>query len=209
VDSNDFHVLAWAEAFENAGYEFERQTIHDQIGKGSDMLVPSLLPELDEVSVNALGDGQGEIYQRKYLHQVRPFRGARDLLARSQQSGQQVVLASSASQPEVDQYLKLLDCRQFVTATTSADDVEHSKPAPDIFAMALKKVAPLSASEVMVVGDTPYDVEAAAKCGIASIAVRSGKFPDDALRIAGASAIYDDVASLLADFDGSPLAMPG
>jgi membrane protein len=75
--------------------------------------------------------------------------------------------------------------------------------------MALKKVAPLSASEVMVVGDTPYDVEAAAKCGIAAIAVRSGKFPDDTLRIAGARAIYDDVAALLADFDSSPLATQG
>jgi HAD superfamily hydrolase (TIGR01509 family) len=209
VDSNDLHVLAWEEAFENAGYEFERQTIHDQIGKGSDMLVPFLLPESDEVSVKALGDRQGEIYQRKYLHDAKPFHGARDLLARARQSGQQVVLASSASQAEVDHYLELLDCRQLVVATTSADDVEHSKPAPDIFAMALKKVAPLSASEVMVVGDTPYDVEAASKCGIAAIAVRSGKFSDDTLRNAGASAIYDDVASLLADFDGSPLAPQG
>ena len=93
-----------------------------------------------------------------------------------------------------------------VDATTSSDDVQNTKPAPDIFATALQKVAPLSADEVIVVGDTPYDIEAAAKCGIAAIGLRSGKFPDEALRTAGAVAIYHDVASLLAGYAESPLA---
>jgi membrane protein len=115
------------------------------------------------------------------------------------------VLASSASSDELDHYVDLLDVRQVVSVSTTSDDVEKTKPAPDIFAVALKKLAPLKPDEVIVVGDTPYDVEAAAKCGIRAVAVRSGKFDDDALTRAGAIALYDDVAALLADFANSPL----
>jgi phosphoglycolate phosphatase-like HAD superfamily hydrolase len=117
-----------------------------------------------------------------------------------------VVLASSASQSDVDFYLDLLDARDLVDAVTSADDVKNSKPAPDIFAAALEKVSPHRAAEVMVVGDTPYDVEAARKCRIATIGVRSGGFSDESLQEAGAIALYDGVAALLAEFEASLLA---
>jgi HAD superfamily hydrolase (TIGR01509 family) len=205
VDSNDMHVLAWEEAFAGVGATFERQTIHDQIGKGTDMLVPALLPEANEAVQEKLGDAQGQVFKAKFLDTVKPFTGAHDLLARARSSGRKVVLASSASKPELEHYLGLLDAHDLVDATTSADDVESTKPAPDIFATALKKLAPLSAKEVIVVGDTPYDIEAAAKCGIATIGLRSGKFSDESLRAAGAIALYDDAAALLADYDKSPL----
>jgi HAD superfamily hydrolase (TIGR01509 family) len=206
VDSNDFHVRAWEEAFLNAGKKFDPQVIHDQIGKGTDMLVPTLMPDADDAEQEKLGDAHGDLFKSRYLDRVKPFPGARDLLIRVRDAGQQVVLASSASKAELEHYLDLLDARGIVDETTSADDVERTKPAPDIFATALEKVAPLAPEEVIVVGDTPYDVEAAAKCGIAAIALRSGKFPDEALREAGAIALYDDVAALLAGYDGSPLA---
>ena len=206
VDSNDFHVSAWQEAFLAAGVSFDRQVIHDQIGKGADMLVPTLMPDSDKAQQRRLGDAQGDAFKRKYLQQVKAFPGARDLLLRVHDAGQKVVLASSASRDEVDHYLDLLDIRQIVAATTSADDVEHTKPAPDIFAAAIKKVAPLTASEIIVVGDTPYDVEAAAKCGIATIAVRSGNFADRSLVEAGAVALYDNVGSLVTGYNSSPLA---
>ena len=205
VDSNDLHVLAWEEGFATIGVKFDRQTIHDQIGKGTDMLVPSLLPNADGATQEKLGKAQGDVFKTKFLDQVKPFPGAHDLLARVHTAGQTVVLASSASSEELDHYIGLLDARNLVGATTSADDVEKTKPAPDIFATALKKVAPISADEAIVVGDTPYDIEAAGKCGIAAVAVRSGGFPDDALLKAGAIALYDDVAALLADYDRSPL----
>lgn len=205
VDSNDMHVLAWEEAFAGVGATFERQTIHDQIGKGTDMLVPTLLPEADETEQEKLGDAQGQVFKAKFLDTVKPFPGAHDLLARARSSGQRVVLASSASKPELEHYLGLLDAHDLVDTTTSADDVESTKPAPDIFATALKKLVPLSAEEVIVVGDTPYDIEAAAKCGIATIGLRSGKFSDESLLAAGAIALYDDAAALLADYDKSPL----
>lgn len=209
VDSNDMHVRAWEEAFAGMGAEFGRQTIHDQIGKGTDMLVPTLLPDADEGTQEKLGDAHGDVFKARFLKEVKPFPGAHDLLARVRAAGQTVVLASSASAPELEHYLDLLDARDLVSATTSADDVENTKPAPDIFASALEKVAPLSSHEAIVVGDTPYDIEAAGKCGIAAIGVRSGKFPDEALLRAGAIALYDDVAALLADYDNSPLAADG
>ena len=205
VDSNDMHVLAWEEAFAGIGASFDRQVIHDQIGKGTDMLVPTLLPDADEATQERLGKAHGDVFKARFLGQVKPFAGAHDLLAAVHAAGRTVVLASSASAEELDHYLGLLDARGLVGATTSADDVERTKPAPDIFATALRKVAPLRADEAIAVGDTPYDVEAAAKCGIATVALRSGKFSDEALRGAGAVALYDGTADLLAGLDHSPL----
>jgi HAD superfamily hydrolase (TIGR01509 family) len=205
VDSNDLHVLAWQEAFKSIGVDLDREAIHEQIGKGTDMFVPALLPDADDATQEALGKAHGAAFKGRYLEKVKPFAGAHDLLARVREAGQTVVLASSASAEELEHYTSLLDAEDLVGATTSADDVQRTKPAPDIFATALEKVVPLTADEVLVVGDTPYDVEAAVKCGIGAIAVRSGKFPDEALRAAGAIALYDDVAALLADYDASPL----
>jgi len=205
VDSNDLHVQAWQRALGDAGHDVDAPTIHAQIGKGSDMFVPALLPDADDATIETLGDAHGDVYKSDFIASVQPFPHARDLMLRVQRAGQRVVLATSASAEELDHYLDLLDARGIVTATTGADDVEHTKPAPDIFATALKKVAPLGPDEVIVVGDTPYDIEAAAGCGIAAIGLRSGGFPDERLHEAGAVALYDDVAALLADYDASPL----
>jgi phosphoglycolate phosphatase-like HAD superfamily hydrolase len=205
VDSNDMHVMAWEEAFAGIDRHFERQVIHDQIGKGTDMLVPALLPDLDDAAAEKLGDAHGAVFKDRFLEKVEPFADAHVLLEHVYGRGQQVVLASSASGPELDHYLDLLDARGLVTATTSGDDVEQTKPAPDIFATALAKLIGVEADEAIVVGDTPYDIEAAAKCGVAAVAVRSGGFSDEVLTRAGAIAIYDDVAALLKGYDTSPL----
>lgn len=122
-----------------------------------------------------------------------------------QKLGQKVVLASSADAKEVAHYVSLMKLGRVVSATTSIDDVETSKPAGDIFQAALDKVKPLSADQVIVVGDTPYDIEAAAKCGIRAIALRSGGFDDAVLMSAGAIALYDDAADLLARYTTSVL----
>jgi HAD superfamily hydrolase (TIGR01509 family) len=206
VDSNDQHVLAWEEVFAGEGAHFDRQVIHDQIGKGADNLVPTLLPGTDEDTHERLGDAHGEVFKARFLQGIKPFPGARDLIARVYAAGQQVVLASSAAKSELEHYTDLLDVSNLVSAATSADDVENTKPAPDIFSTALKKIAPLGPKDVVVVGDTPYDIDAAGKCGIATVALRSGKFSDESLREAGAICIYDDVAALLADYENSPLA---
>ncbi|MGP7795404.1 YhjD/YihY/BrkB family envelope integrity protein [Sphingomonas sp. CLY1604] len=203
VDSNDYHVAAWEQVFREADHPIDADTIRAQIGKGGDLLVPALWPEADDAAVERLAERHGAIFKRRYLAQVQPFPGAADLLRRVAASGRQVVLASSANGEELDHYVRLLDVADVVDATTSKDDVSTTKPAGDIFAAALKKARTLPA-HAMVVGDTPYDIEAAAKCGVASVAVRSGGFDEAAL--ADAVSRYDDVATLLDRFEETPLA---
>jgi len=206
VDSNDAHIAAWDTAFRREGIAIDRDTIHDQIGKGSDMLLPTLVPDASEDARDRMSEAHGTVFAEEHLDQVRPFADAHALLARAKSEGRQVVLASSAKQTELDHYLDLLDARDIVGATTSGDDVAHTKPAPDIFATALAKIAPIAADEAIVVGDTPYDIAAAKRCGLRAVAVRSGGFADATLQEAGAVALYDDVAALLADWEASPLA---
>lgn len=205
VDSNDYHVWAWQHAFTERGYDIAPKRIHDQIGKGGDLLVPALIPDASEAETEALSTRHGEIFKTRYLNRVRAFPHAADLLRHVAAQGQKVALASSASKDELDDYVKLLDVADVVSAATSKDDAETTKPAPDIFAAALKRlgVAPTAAR---IVGDTPYDVTAAARAGSATVAVRSGGFSDRRLHSAGARAIYDDVAAILADYRRSPLA---
>jgi YihY family inner membrane protein len=205
VDSNDLHVAAWDEAFRGHGFVLEQAAIRGQIGKGGDLLIPALLPEVSEDMQKALNERQGKIFKQRYLDGVCPFNGASELIRHVHASGQRVVLASSAETKEVRHYVGLLGVGKAVDETTSVDDVETSKPAGDIFASALNKVKPLAPHEVIVVGDTPYDVEAASKCGIRTVALRSGGFDDAVLLAAGAAALYDDAADLLRQYDASPL----
>ena len=205
VDSNDRHVAAWDEAFRERGFVVSPEAIRSQIGKGGDLLVPALLPNTTKAEQGALSDRHGEIFKQRHLDHVRPFKDAAALLRHVHDRSQRIVLASSAGRQEVKHYVSLLDVADIVDATTTIDDVATSKPAGDIFGAALKKVKPLAPSEVLVVGDTPYDIEAAEKCGIRTVAVRSGGFPDEALRGAGTIGLYDDVADPLANYDRSPL----
>ena len=204
VDSNDLHVRAWLEAFEAHGVQVSPKAVHAQIGKGADLLVPALVPGADGSIAETLGKAHGDRFKAHYLAQVRPFPHARDLLARTRAAGRRVVLASSASKAELDHYVDLLDARDLIDASTTVDDVETSKPAPDIFATALEK-AGVEAAEAVAVGDSPFDVESAAKAGMGTVALRSGGFSDQDLTHAGATALYDDAAALLRDFEASPL----
>jgi HAD superfamily hydrolase (TIGR01509 family) len=202
VDSNDRHVDAWNAVFRAAGHRFTRQQLHDLIGKGADNLVPSLLPGIAHEESARLEQAHGPIFKSRYLSSVKPFPGAHDLLLHCHRAGLKVVLATSASSEERDHYVDLLAIREIVDDSTTADDVEHTKPRPDIFQSALRK-AGVTASEAVVVGDTPYDIAAARSAGLAAVAVRSGGFADR--QLIGAIAIYDGVAAILADFDRSPL----
>jgi membrane protein len=204
VDSNDAHVRAWQEAFEGLGKTIDRSTIQGQMGKGADMLLPTLVPELDEAGRSDLATAQSDSFSMS-RNGVRPFPGARSLISHAYGLGQKIVLASSASKNDLDHYLDLIDIRDMVTVSTTSDDVENTKPAPDIFATALGRLPSMSPANVMVVGDTPYDIDAAKKCGMGTVAVRSGGFSDEALNDAGAVAIYDDVADLLRNYSQSPL----
>lgn len=206
VDTNRLHVEAWVQAFADAGHDIDPERIAAQIGKGADNLVPTLLPGANEDTAEALGDAHGRIFKDRFLETAAAFPQAQELVERVHASGRLVALASSAGKDELDHYQQLLGIAGLVDVVTTIDDVEHSKPAPDIFAVALKKANGIAADAVVVVGDSPFDMEAAKRCGMTPVAVRSGGFSDDVLREAGAAVIYDDVADLLAQFDESLLA---
>ncbi|HEX8485412.1 HAD family hydrolase [Sphingomonas sp.] len=205
IDSNTLHVDAWAEVFADAGHDVPRAAIAGQIGKGGDNLVPSLLPDSDEAERARLDEAHGDVFKARYIERARPFPDAAALLRRVAADGRKVVLASSASAAELDHYVELLGIGDIVAARTSSDDVATTKPAPDIFAVALKK-AGVQGDRAVAVGDTPYDVTSAAGAGTNTVALLSGGFAQDVLREAGAIAIYADVATLLADYEASPLA---
>ena len=205
IDSNDLHVTAWREAFLHFGHDVPADVIHGQIGKGGDNLIPTLLPGLSDEQHQALEDYRSELFKTDYLPRVVPFPGVRSLFERIVADGKTIVLASSAKGAEVDYHRNVIGAGDLVTATTSADDVEHSKPCPDIFAAALAKVNG-TPGQAVVVGDSPFDVEAAKKLGLRVIGFRSGGFPDDVLLQAGADALYDGVEDLLRGFDASLLA---
>ncbi len=206
VDSNEAHAEIWQNVFAEYGFEIDLAAIRSQIGKGGDQLVPALLPDASDEMIERLSERHGTLFKDQRLGDVKPFADAAALLRRVAQSGRHVVLASSADAKEVDHYVRLLDVARIVYARTTTDDAAASKPAGDIFAAALDKVGGLKPSQVIVVGDTPYDVQAASDCGIRTIAVRSGGFEDAVLWQTGAIAIYDDAAALLSGFNASPLA---
>jgi membrane protein len=204
VDSNEGHVTAWAFAFREEGNPQELDDIRAQIGKGGDLLVPALLPDVDGATRKRIADRHGEHFKESYLDHVRAFDGAADLVRTVHGSGRKVVLASSAKREELEHYIGLLGIENCLAATTSIDDVDVSKPEPDIFACALEMVG-VPPDRAVAVGDTVYDVEAARRAGVATVGLTSGPFDERQMKDAGAIAVFADVAELLREFDRSPL----
>lgn len=205
VDSNEFHVMAWDEAFRDSGYRAERENIRGQIGKGADQLIPSLFPDMEKNRQKIIADRHGEIFRTRYLSQVKPFPHATELVQLLHAKGKDVLLASSAEKTEVEHYAELLKLSSALKGTVSKDDVANSKPAGDIFAAALAQVFPMAASETLAVGDSPYDVESALRSNVKTIALRSGGFSGQVLAEAGAPYIYASVKDLFDNFNTSPL----
>ena len=209
IDSVDHHARAWQDAFAEIGHEIALPELRSQIGKGGDQLMPVFLSpdELDEQG-EALEKRRGEILKERYLGRIEAFPDVRALFERIRADGTKIILASSAKSDELKTYKKLADIGDLIDAETTSDDAEKSKPHPDIFLAALATIPGLEASDAIVVGDTPYDAEAAAKAGLRSVGVLCGGFPEAGLREAGCMAIFADPAQLLAQYADSPLA-PG
>ena len=207
VDSVDLHARAWQEAFEHFGKKIPFEKVRYQIGKGGDQLMPVFFTkeELDEFG-EEMEEYRGDLFKREYLPRVKAFPDVRELFERIRRAGQRIALASSAKEEELDVYKKIARIEDLVEEQTSADDAEKSKPHPDIFEAALAQLGDVKPSEVIVVGDTPYDAEAAGKAGLATVGFLSGGFPEEDLRAAGCVRIYRDASDLLAHYDDSPLA---
>ncbi|WP_019906118.1 HAD family hydrolase [Methylobacterium sp. 77] len=207
LDSVDLHARAWVDAFAHFGVETDPEKVRRQIGKGGDELMPVFLPpDRVEREGDTIEAYRSDLFKREYLHRVRPFPGVRALFERIKSADQRIALASSGKRDEVEHYQEILGIADLVDVATSSDDVERSKPHPDIFEAAIKKLAPLDARSILVIGDTPYDAEAAGKAGLSTIGVLCGGFPEADLSKAGCIAIYRDPQDLLDGFDRSPLA---
>ena len=181
------------------------ERIRPLIGKGGDKVLRELLGLEDDAPLaRRIDDDRRRLFLDHLLPGLKPTRGARDLLLRMKGEGLGCTVATSASGAELQALLRQAGIEDLIEHDASASDAEHSKPHPDIVQVALEKsgAAPRSA---LLLGDTPYDVEAARAAGVDTIALRCGGFWDDAA-LAGAIAIYDDPAALLADWDRSPLA---
>jgi HAD superfamily hydrolase (TIGR01509 family) len=206
IDSVDLHAKAWVEAFMHFGHEIAFQDLRSQIGKGGDQILNGLLPpEVIEQRGEEIKDFRADLFKRRYLPQVRAFPGVRQLFEHIRAAGQRAVLASSGNADEVEQYKEIAGIADLIDSATSSDDAERSKPFPDIFRAALAKLQGLSSDEAVVIGDTPYDAEAARNAQMKSIGVLSGGFPEQALRDAGCIAIYRGPEDLLQHYDSSPL----
>jgi HAD superfamily hydrolase (TIGR01549 family) len=207
VDSVDLHARAWQEAFEHFGKKVPFEKVRYQIGKGGDQLMPVFFSEQElEEFGEEMEKFRGELFKREYLPRVQGFPAVRELFERVRREGQRVALASSAKEDELGAYKKVARIEDLVEEQTSADDAEKSKPHPDIFEAALAQLGDVSPSEAVVVGDTPYDAEAAGKAGLVTVGLLCGGFPEEDLRAAGCVRIYADAADLLAHYDDSPLA---
>jgi HAD superfamily hydrolase (TIGR01509 family) len=207
VDSVDIHAQAWVDAFKEFGHDVGFEAVRGQIGKGGDQLMPVFLSkeELDDKG-DDLNERRGKILKESYLSRIKPFADVRALFERIKADGMRIVLASSAKADELETYKKIADIEGLTDAETSSDDAEASKPEPDIFEAAMARIGGIGPDEVIVIGDTPYDAEAAAKAGLRTIGVLCGGFSRDSLQKAGCIAIYEGPTDLLAQYDRSPFA---
>lgn len=207
IDTNDLHTESWQETFRHFGKEIPYADLRQQVGKGADQYLPVFLSEAElRERGKEIEKFRAELFKTKYLARARPFPRVRELFERVRASGAKTALASSGKEQELAHYRKLAGIDALVDAQTTGDNVEQSKPAPDIFSAALAALPGVRPEKALVVGDSPYDAEAAAKAGIRSIALLCGGFGEAELRAAGALAIYRDPADLLVRFEDSPLA---
>ena len=206
VDSVDLHASAWQETLERFGHHVTFEECRSQIGKGGDQLIPVFLSKAEQRDHGKeMEDWRGRLFKSKYLPLVRPFSAVPELLRRVHDAGLKVAVVSSAKASELEVYLEIACARDLVDVATSSEDVEQSKPEPDIFQAALKKLG-ISGPDAVSIGDTPYDAEAAGKAGIPSIGLLCGGFAEAELRKGGCVAVYPGPAALLACFGASPLA---
>jgi HAD superfamily hydrolase (TIGR01549 family) len=206
LDSVDLHALAWHEAMIEFGHDVSFEQARSQIGKGGDKLVPVFLSAGEQRDHGKeLEEWRGNRFKTEYLPLVRPFSAVPDLLRRARDAGLRIAIASSAKKDELKKYLDIARIGDLVDVATSSDDVEESKPSPDVFEVVLRKLK-IDGSDAVAIGDTPYDAIAAGNAKIATIGVLCGGFTESSLRQAGCVEVYPGPATLFARFQSSLLA---
>jgi HAD superfamily hydrolase (TIGR01509 family) len=193
IDTNYQHALAWYRAFRGEGIIVPIWRIHRMIGAGSDRVVEMLAgSDVERELGPKLRDAQGPLYD-EMIDEVEPMEGAHELLRDLKEAGHTIILASSATADEAEHYIELLKAKDLVDGYTTSDDVENTKPEPDIVKAALAKAGD---SQGVMIGDSTWDCEAATKAGLPSIGVLTGGFSEQELTDNGATTVYDSVAHL-------------
>lgn len=202
VDSNDAHAHAWVDALAEHGINVEFERVRPLIGMGGDKLLPEVSGIEEETPEGKrISKRRSEIFKERYLPKLKAFPSAKELLQRMRDEGLKLVVASSAKEDELNPLLKIAGASGLVEEKTSSDDAENSKPDPDIVKAALESSG-LAPGEVLMLGDTPYDIESASRARVRVVAVRCGGWKDADL--SGAIAVYDGPADLLAQYESSP-----
>ena len=205
VDTNYHHTLAWYRAFRHHGIVLANWRIHRHIGMGGDKMVAALTDEQTEREQgDAIRAAEGVLYAQ-LIDEVETMEGSRELIEELKRRDHKVVFASSAKDGEVDHYLDLLDARELADGWTTSADVEATKPDPDLVKAALDAVGASSGDDAVLIGDTPWDVKAAAAAGVRTLAVRTGGFGHDELAEAGALGVCESVEQLRRTLDDTPL----
>ena len=200
VDTNWFHTLVWWRAFQEAGEDVAMARIHPLIGMGSDQMLEALFGE----ERDDLKDGHTKGFE-KFIDEIRAFPSAGDILREVHRRGGRVVLCTSSQKAHLEPMLEVVDADDAIDEIVNGDDVSESKPAPDVFAVGLEK-AGQDPQRSLAIGDTVWDVKAAAQLDVKCVCVLTGGATREQLEAEGAIAVYEDVADLLANFDDSPLA---
>jgi HAD superfamily hydrolase (TIGR01509 family) len=202
VDTNYHHALAWSRAFRSSGIAIPLWRLHRHVGMGGDKYVAAVAD--DDVEAR-LGDELRAAWEHRFdelLDEIVALPGAHELVVELRRRGQRVVLASSSIERHLSRFLDVVEARELVDGWTTKDDVEASKPDPDLLDAALRK---LGTRDAVLIGDTPWDCEAARQAGIPTIAVLTGGFPEADLREAGAEAVFTSLDELRARLDETPL----
>jgi HAD superfamily hydrolase (TIGR01509 family) len=202
VDTNYHHAIAWFRAFLQSDVTLPLWRIHRHIGMGGDQLVAALAGDDFEAEHGDEVRAAEKALYMAVIHEVRPLAGARGLLEDLKASGHAVVLASSAKPDEVEHYLDLLDARELADGWTDSGDVERTKPEPDLVKAAVEKAG---GGAAVMVGDSTWDCEAAARAGLETVAVLTGGFSEAELREAGAACVFESVEALRAGIGSTPL----
>jgi HAD superfamily hydrolase (TIGR01549 family) len=206
VDSNYQHALAWFRAFQNSGIVLPIWRIHRCIGMGGDQMVPALIGEERDREIGDDLRSAEKVLFEEMLDEIAPLDGAHELLDDLRERGYELVLASSSPEKYLDHYLDLLDARGLIAAATTAKDVEATKPAPDIIEIAKARAEQRT---LVMVGDSPWDIESAARAGISCVCILTGGYSEKELLDAGAQAVYESLIELRASIGASFLPEAG
>jgi HAD superfamily hydrolase (TIGR01549 family) len=194
VDTNYQHAIAWFRAFLRHDVVVPIWRVHRHIGMGGDQLVAAVAgDEVEKSHGDDIRDAESEEY-KELIDEVRTMEGSRELIEDLRKQDNVVVLASSAKEWEVEHYIELLGAAEIIDSYTTSADVEQTKPEPDLIKAALDKAD--TEGEAMLIGDTVWDVEAAKRAGVDTLAVLTGGFSEQELRDAGARDVFTSVEEL-------------